>query len=371
MSTVRISPVRRPAARAIALAALASFAGFDADAAVFCVDTATELRNALNTAAANGQADTIQIVEGVYSVGSGAVAFPYFTNESEDLALVGGYLAGTSPPCASPSLRPELTVLSGSNARVTLQLFGGPGTSGNLSVATLTVRDGFSTTGAAGVFLGGGNTFSGNIAVNRTIITRNITSADTGGLKVATNGGTVAVRNNLLLLNRCGTTFCAMNVTVNAPTAVSYRGFVSENTVVFNQCASGTSCDDTGARVGGSARIVVHNNAFAGNTVGDLDLGSFGGGSVDLYSNNLVTLTGTPPTNEAGTLNFANPGFVDILDDDFRLRFTSPLRNAGNNGFPKLAVDLAARPRVNEGVIDIGAYENHEVVFVNQFEPAP
>lgn len=366
-----MSDARYPGMRlasAIALTALTLFASPRVDALVFCVDSATELRNALITAASNGQADTIQIVEGVYSVGSGAVAFPYFTNENEDLSLVGGFLAGTSPPCSIPSRRPELTVLSGSDARVVLQLFGGPNSSGNLSVSTLTVRDGFSTAGTAGVFLGGGNTFSGNLSINRTIISRNISNADTGGLTVATTGGTVAVRNNLLLLNRCGTVYCAMNVTVDSSPSAQYRGFVSENTIVFNQCTSGSNCNHTGARVRGSARIVVVNNAFAGNTEGDLHLGSFGGGSVDLYNNNFVTLTGTPPTNQAGTLNFANPGFVDILDDDFRIRFTSPLRNTGNNGFPKMSLDLAARTRVNEAVIDIGAYENHEVILVDSFE---
>lgn len=56
-----------------------------ATAAVFCVDTAIELQNALSAAASNGEDDQVQIVQGTY-VGN----FVYATaTEEYDLAVQG------------------------------------------------------------------------------------------------------------------------------------------------------------------------------------------------------------------------------------------------------------------------------------------
>lgn len=351
------------------LAAMAFAVTGSASAANFCVDTTLELQNALQTAASNGENDTIRIEQGTYATSANPVAFAYFTNESFSLNITGGYLTtalGTS--CGAQGLRPETTVLSGSGVRRVIQLAGAAGTNGGLRIANLTIANGFSTTSGAGALLGGGG-FGGNVAISRVIFERNISNAFGGGLSVGVDdGGSLEVINSLFLLNRCGTGHCAMSATVNSANPVPFRALVGNNTVVFNQCATGLSCANTGFRYGGSARAAIYNNAFAGNSNGDLDLNGAGGALAELYNNNLVTLTGVAPALQSGNIAFANPQFVDILNDDFRISYASPLRNAGTEMFAMLTIDLANRPRVREGQIDIGAYENDEVVFADQFE---
>jgi hypothetical protein len=110
---------------------------------------------------------------------------------------------------------------------------------------------------------------------------------------------------------------------------------------------------------------------FAANTNGDLTLLNFSGSGTELYNNNLISLSGTPPTASSGNIAFANPQFVDLLNDDLRPTATSPLRNAGTATLALLSVDLAGVARVNDGVVDIGAYENNDRLFSAGFEVLP
>ncbi|MGB2788549.1 MAG: choice-of-anchor Q domain-containing protein, partial [Dokdonella sp.] len=64
----------------------------------------------------------------------------------------------------------------------------------------------------------------------------------------------------------------------------------------------------------------------------------------------------------------ANPGFVDLLNDDLRPTLDSPLRNAGTEDFVLSTLDLSGEARINEGRVDIGAYENSDRIFANGFE---
>jgi hypothetical protein len=53
-----------------------------------------------------------------------------------------------------------------------------------------------------------------------------------------------------------------------------------------------------------------------------------------------------------------NPRFVNPLKGNFQLRKTSPAINAGDNSAPDLpSTDLAGKPRIVGGVVDMGAYE--------------
>lgn len=52
------------------------------------------------------------------------------------------------------------------------------------------------------------------------------------------------------------------------------------------------------------------------------------------------------------------------LDDNLRLTFESPAVDAGNNDFlpAGLSPDLDGNPRINNGTVDMGAYENQNWV---------
>jgi parallel beta-helix repeat protein len=59
-----------------------------------------------------------------------------------------------------------------------------------------------------------------------------------------------------------------------------------------------------------------------------------------------------------GNLLGIDPQFINPGMHDFRLRSSSPARDAGITGINHGAVDLAGKPRIVNGKIDIGAYEH-------------
>jgi hypothetical protein len=334
----------------------------DAQAATFCVDTGPELQQALMTAASNGEADTVKVELGIYE-GSSAVAFAYSSSQNFAVTVAGGYLPG----CALQFPDPSLTELSGSDARQVLSMQGTSASSGAQALSNLTIRDGSTSQPGAGLVIGGGAGFSGTVSVSRVVFSRNVSTSFGGGMSLYSEG-LVNILNNLFLLNRCSIGNCAFTATVNASSPTGFRAYFGNNTIVGNACTSGSGCSFTGARYGGSASSVFYNNVFAANALGDLALQNFSGGSTELYNNNVVSISGTPPALMAGNIAFANPQFVDLLNDDLRPTFDSPLRNAGISEFALLHQDLAGVDRVNEFRVDIGAYENVQRIFLDGFE---
>ncbi len=342
------------------------FGAADASATVFCATTSTELQQALTTAASNGEADTIKIETGTYQRVGSPAAFNYNTSQNFSLFVEGGYTSIPPLRCVRKIQNPAAKVLSGSDVRQVLRLEGASGTNGELSLSNLTLRGGFSPQLGAGLLIGNFSGFSGRIYVLRVIIERNVGTQSGGGMKVASEGD-INIRNNMFLLNRCSVSSCAFIATLNAVGATPRARF-GNNTIVGNQCTSGSSCTHTDALFIGSADAMFYNNVFAANSNGDLDLLSSGGGTVDLYCNSIVSITGTAPDFSLGNIAFANPHFVDLLNDDLRPTLDSPLVNAGTHQFALQGPDLAGMPRINGGVVDIGAYENRDQVVVDAFE---
>ncbi len=65
-----------------------------------------------------------------------------------------------------------------------------------------------------------------------------------------------------------------------------------------------------------------------------------------------------PYTTCTNTLIGGDPGFVDTALGDYRLSACSMLRDAGSNiGLDNVPTDLAGNPRIQDGTVDIGAYE--------------
>jgi hypothetical protein len=84
---------------------------------------------------------------------------------------------------------------------------------------------------------------------------------------------------------------------------------------------------------GGFLSPGIGHNGYFGNALGDLD---------------------APLTDPDGV--FADPLYLS--GDDLRLRTGSPMLDAGDNSVPNLtALDIAQQPRIQNGTVDIGAYE--------------
>jgi hypothetical protein len=72
------------------------------------------------------------------------------------------------------------------------------------------------------------------------------------------------------------------------------------------------------------------------------------------------SISGTSVTNENPLFLNVNgeDGILGTIDDDYSLSPTSPVINTGNNGYVSaFPTDITGLPRVNDGVVDRGAYE--------------
>jgi hypothetical protein len=143
----------------------------------------------------------------------------------------------------------------------------------------------------------------------------------------------------------------------------------------------------------GSADVLVLNNTLAGNDTGFAARAS-GSGTLDgNLANNLVAGNAShgiviDPATAPGVANehnlvFGNgpdnfvpgPGTISAdpqfaAPEDFHVRASSPARDAGNAALlpVDLFVDLDGGPRVTGATVDIGAYEQPEVIFNDGFE---
>ena len=334
-------------------------------AETFCVGTVAGLQAALDTAESNGEDDLIQLLTGTYAPTSGSAAFRYRATENRSLIVRGGYIQIVQL-CALFTLDPRDTVLSGNDQRPVLAFAGDPGTSGDIRIEALTIRDGHSTENGGGGTLGGIAGFAGDLIVDRVIVRNNDAELFGGGLSVS-GSGTVSISNSLFLANRAGLGHAALSLTLNTPDASP--NFIVGNTLVANGCLPESSCNFA-LRAGSAsdAEVVIANNAFAFNG-GDDDLRIDGPLGLFLYRNNFVGLsTNVAPEVNVGNLDLANPDFVDPFDGDYRLLPNSPLRNAGHTPFVLTERDLDGLPRINGNSVDIGAYESRVELFSDGFE---
>ncbi|MEY4917300.1 MAG: hypothetical protein RL616_1213, partial [Verrucomicrobiota bacterium] len=122
----------------------------------------------------------------------------------------------------------------------------------------------------------------------------------------------------------------------------AYAGTLVNCTVVNNTAGAGGGSGGGGYASTFNNSIVYYNNAPAGE--------NYSGGSLNYCD--------TMPWPGPGFVNFtALPFFADYFGGDFRLRADSPCIGAGYNGSVTTGTDLAGRPRISDGVVDMGAYE--------------
>lgn len=212
------------------------------------------------------------------------------------------------------------------------------------------------------------------MSYNPTIITDNIISDNNSGwhgggvfLNVYANQFTFA--NNVLAGNNAGKSGGGMSLWARENITVSFN--MTNNTVVENQAGShggGLELvlydDMTTANL--SNNIIWHNESF--NPGWDLFIendpdDNYLSSICNLYNNNFSqsgwgTFMQIPFAIHASNLNGADPLFVQSTAGNYRLGVGSPCLNSGSNSAPDLpATDIAGTARIQDQVVDMGAYE--------------
>ncbi len=184
--------------------------------------------------------------------------------------------------------------------------------------------------GAADVSGGGVFCASSEVFLTNCVITDSAVSNDNG--TVSGSGGGVY-----------GGTLYNCLVASNTATGSGGGAFAS---TLFNCTVTGNHADRYGGGVYGLAatNCIVYSNAAA----------------VPYDNHGLAQLdhccTMPMPTNGIGNIT-NDPAFVNYAGGDLRLLGISPCIDAGDNSKVFTSTDLAGRPRIIRGTVDIGAYE--------------
>ena len=175
---------------------------YPAGAEEFCVSDAPGFQAALVKAATNGEDDVIKVVKGTYT--NDYETFSFNSSEGHNLEVLGGYEVG----CAVRTLDPANSIIDGQHARRALLLINSGG--GDITVEGFTIKNG-AIDGAQGgglFVMSSSPTHSGNILVNRNIVTNNTVTDEGGGIWAHSEAnptgtaGSVTISENVVTANK-------------------------------------------------------------------------------------------------------------------------------------------------------------------------
>ena len=351
--------------RVLLLLALLGLVSASCHADPVCVSNETQLRQALLDAAAN-LTNEIRLMEGTYF--TGGQKFSYTNSTALNLSISGGWYLDHDP-CDFQHPRANGTILDGQNVTAALSIHSGgygPGTS--LSISNLTLRNGATSTNheSAALDLFGG--LGQDLRVQNIVVLSSHNTA-TPPFQIFTNVVTLDAFADVYFINNVigdsGGPYANLAIFASSSTQTVY---MHDNTLSLNGAGFGALLDSNG---GTTFRLV--NNAIVGqlffssrNSSEPIrlwlfdNLGSWGYSSL---------ITAPVVQADVGNDPGIDPRFIGALD--FRPAAGSPLVNRGLNApfGGSSATDLEGNPRVDLGVIDVGAYEStRERIFANGFE---
>ena len=337
-----------------------------AHAAVFCVKTSSDLTSALGQAASNGQDNVIKIATGTIA---STQQFTYSQSGAFDLDIEGGW----SADCTTQRRDASLTILDGTSAGIAGGLSLETLSKGNITLRYLTLQNyvgGYYTLSMAALQDG-----NGDLRIENCMFRTN-TAADKGDVvrlyNLYSGSGAAYFLDNALTGNIVSSSGVVARL-VSESTASICRICANNNTVSGNTISSAS----TGAMEISSSTgaIYLANNVFWGNVGGDLYVeGSYDHGAgayLPVLMNNDIGVEGgtTPAAGSTGNISI-DPQFVNAAAGNYRLRATSPARDVGDNTPPGTIrnYDLDGTARIDGALVDMGAYEFHDVIFDDSFD---
>jgi hypothetical protein len=318
-----------------------------APAATVCVNTVQALQDALDTAATNGEDDTIQVVRATYHLDN---HFVFNSGEAHSINIVGGFASG----CGSRLHDAALTVFDGGDAT---QIFNVT-TSNDFELHFLTLQHGYISGSSGGVMAMFGNGSTSN-ALLANIIVRDSGSDYGVGALIFSVAGTVTLQDNLVT----GITSPGGAVYVGGETMGAVH--LTNNTIVGNTATSPGAASMVYIGAGGNVPMDASNNIFWDNgDIADID---FVSGSIVLVDNDYQRIDASLGAGSVGNLS-VDPGFAG--NGDFHLRADSPLLGIGTLIPPGglTTYDLQGNPRVSNNAVDLGVYERGDTIFADGYD---
>jgi predicted outer membrane repeat protein len=282
-------------------------------------------------------------------------------------------------------------------------VYAGGGTITLTLTLTLTLTNNAFTGNSASTY--GGGVYADGTTVTLTNNTFGGNSASYSGGGVYADGTTITLTNNAFTGNSASTygggvyadaysgTVTLTNNTFSGNSASSSSGqgggvwaytSYSKGTITFtnNTFYANQAVEEGGAiwvLLGNADSIArIYNNILWLNTApngadlwidNDLDTDSLPS-PVELFNNDFdQSAAGTwikiPFSIDPSNLDKADPLFRDAANGDLHLSAGSPCINAGDNNAPELPEnDKDGQPRIMNGVVDMGAYESQEILYV-------
>jgi hypothetical protein len=341
--------------------ALSITAPVPAWAATFCISTGTQLANALNTAASNGEDDVIRIEARTLTGSSNPANNPrwqYLVQPSDSftrLTISGGWSTGNN--CASQiTLSPSDTVLDANMSGRAMNFLVTPGTEfgGQVEVRNLTITRASSSVasiGAAFNWVATGVVGSSLLVENVLVVASLGNGSGTGIVAINHGGSGSAKARNLIVFG---------NTTASGtPVAISASG------TAFAILTNASIFDNTSAALGAglvaNGIVTLSNNAVADNTssaVTSFQAYSAQAGGLSLRNNHFGTRSFVGgASSEIGTTT-GDAGWTRVAEVIVP-NANSPLRDSGaNNPIGGLAsTDFNGDARIANGTVDRGAIE--------------
>jgi hypothetical protein len=320
------------------LVALATATG-GADAAVFCVGTATSLQNALATAATNTQNNTIKVRAGTYRAPD--AGFMYWRQSgSFNLDLEGGWNAG----CTEQTEDASLTVLDGrsQHAIINFAVFGSHSTA-RMTLRYFDMYHGVDQRGFSPIEI---DTEAGSTRVENSRIRDNTSTDQYAPVASIDNygGSNVYFLDNVVADNEGRRQAYLMQFAVQGGGKV----YFNNNTVTANLFATLVPAEGT---IGFTHASLANNILWA--NAGHPEIATQF--APLLIDNDIDLFEVTPAAGSIGNID-ADPRFLG--PSNRRLHANSPACDAGDNTPPGTtrSIDLDGNPR-RVRTVDMGAYE--------------